>query len=132
MTTGVEIAGLTLAAFPVLLGGLSSYVSGVQTIKQYRTLDSERTIFRLTLEELFVAADVVESEELHRMINDPSDVLWRAPESDRMLRENLGSSYESCIREIRAIHQAILALEENLRLDIVRPKSKVKAEIVHL
>jgi hypothetical protein len=36
MVTGIETAGLVLAAFPLVVNGLGSYVAGADTLRRWR------------------------------------------------------------------------------------------------
>lgn len=81
MVTGVEVAGLALATFPLVISGLSHYVEGLETIRSWRqfrrelrtysiAFETERVWYLDTLEELLEG--IVESnEELASMVADP-------------------------------------------------------------
>ena len=104
MVTGIETAGLVLAAFPLLISALEHYVSGIETIhrwrrfkrelaKYVRRLETQRIWVVDTLEELLDGI-VNSNEELAPLINDPNGPSWRDPEHDRKVRLRLGSTYD--------------------------------------
>lgn len=104
MASGFELAGVVLAAFPIVVKGLGAYVDGVQAIKYWRRygwelrsyarrLRSQRVRYINTLELLFDG--VLESEdELATLVNDPAGASWHEPRYDKMLRSRLDHSYE--------------------------------------
>ena len=77
MVTGVETAGLVLAAFPLIVKGLEAYIEGIQKIKQLRDfrkllksysvqLSTQQAIFQQTFQVLLEAADI-EPDQLQIM-----------------------------------------------------------------
>ena len=128
MVTGVETAGLVLAAFPVLVAGLNSYVDGVRTIKRWKRfseildeyavqISSHQTWFRQTIEQLLDKANIVESEELEAMMGDPGGKLWQKPEYDEVLRVFLGHSHMSYMQTIRALDKTLANMCHRLGFD---------------
>lgn len=103
--SGIEIAGLSLAVFPVLVNGLNQLVAGIETIhrwkrykirlKEYVTsLESALAWFQDTLDELL--GDIVPSdEEVKRMLREPGGGMWKKPEYEEKLRVRLDRSYQS-------------------------------------
>jgi len=74
MVTGVEIAGLALATFPIAVDGLRRMVEGVETIKYWRRyrvkleeyacdLEAGRVYYLDTLEELLMGIVVLHGED---------------------------------------------------------------------
>ncbi|KAG8527157.1 uncharacterized protein KY384_008587 [Bacidia gigantensis] len=128
MVTGVETAGLVLAAFPLLVKGISDYLEGIQKVKQLRnfrqilesycnTLEAEEMLFRRTIELTLDQADVLEPHRLTEMMADSKHTLWRDTERERALREFLGPSYDVFMQTLKALNVYISALREKLKLD---------------
>ena len=102
MVTGVETAGLVLAAFPLLIKGIKGWVDGVEAFRQWRNarrelksysvrLQSQQVTCLDTLEQLL--ADIVQSEkDLSDMLADPRGKLWQTPLYERRLEARLDRS----------------------------------------
>ena len=127
MVTGVETAGLVLAAFPLIVDGLSHYVDGARTIRRFfkfqETLDvyfikltTQESLFRRSLEVLFVRAGMVESEELDLMIHDPKCDLWKDSRRDTCLRSFLGSTYRAYLETVKSLSKTCAVMQERLML----------------
>ena len=100
MVTGIETAGLVLAAFPIVVHGLSRYVEGVETIRYWRRfrrqvadyarkLENQRIRYLDTLEELLDGI-VKSNDDLATLINEPTCSAWQDDEYERRLRQRLG------------------------------------------
>ena len=115
MATGIETAGLVLAAFPVLIKGIKAWVEGVETVKQWRTarrdlksyavrLQSQQVTCVDTLEQLL--SDIVQSEkDLSVMLEDPGGELWQRPVYKKRLGARLDRSCDPFLQtlsEVRA------------------------------
>ena len=104
MPIGLEVAGVVLATFPLLLKGLKAYVEAIQTVKLWRRykfelrgyaqrLSSQSVRYINTLETLFDG--IVESEEeLAALIYDPDGDAWQQPKYDSALRYRLDHGYD--------------------------------------
>ena len=103
MVTGVETAGLVLAAFPILVDGLSHWVKGVETIRRWQMIRRELDSYALrlqtqsvtyldTLEQLLVGI-VQSNEEMTAMLTEPGGASWQNQEYDRVLQLRLDRSY---------------------------------------
>jgi hypothetical protein len=129
MVTGVETAGLVLAAFPLVVNGLGSYVAGANTLHKWRNermygrelkhlqrqLETQRVIYLNTLEELFTG--IVHSDaERALLINDPSGPRWKRKEYDTLFREKLGQSYDAYLATVNELRESITLLKEKTSL----------------
>lgn len=127
MATGIEVAGVALAVFPLLAKGLSQVVSGIKNIKQWKRyklklqeyadiLESASVCFLDTLEELL--GDIVNSdEELALLLETPVGPLWQKPEYDERLRERLGRSYSWYLKTVSTLVEELKTMCEKLGVD---------------
>ena len=107
--SGIEVAGIALAVFPILVNGLNHVVAGIETIKHWKRykiklrdyadiLQSAEVYLGDTLYELL--SDIVHSDdELKLMLSDPGGALWKQSYYERRLRERLDRSYTSYLQD---------------------------------
>ena len=127
MASGVETAGLVLAAFPLLVKGVTAYLDGIRTIKYWRRytrelrgyarrLKSQRVRYINTLELLFDG--IVETEdELAALIAEPGGDLWRKPRYQRCLAARLDHSFDHFIDIVQSMQESMEELREKMGLD---------------
>ena len=97
--SGIELAGILLALFPIVVDGISSFVEGTRNIRYWRRyraqvktysqrIELQRAAYLNALEELL--ADIVHSDdELTLLLVDPTGDAWKSPEYDGELRRCL-------------------------------------------
>lgn len=124
MASGIETAGLVLAAFPVIVKGLSYYADGLQKIQYWRRyrrelanyarrLRSQRVRYLNMLESLFDG--IVESEEeLAALVEDPAGPLWKKAKYDKALSARLDHSYEHFLDSLKAMMETLDAMTAKL------------------
>ena len=117
--SGIEVAGLVLGAFPIVISGLHHFIEGVETIKTWkryqrelsrhsRSLEVQHSLLSNTIAKLF--EDIVQSsDEFELLMRDPAGSFSRRPHYEEALRNRLDRSYDN----FRAILDAIL---EDLQL----------------
>lgn len=125
--SGIEVAGIALAVFPILVDGLVHFVDGVQTIKHWRRyrirlqdyadrLRSQKVYYEDTLEGLLEG--LVQSEdELADLLAQPRGISWKKPEYETKLRQRLGRSRETYLRTSDKMVNALEAMCEALGVD---------------
>lgn len=127
MVTGVETAGLVLAAIPLMIEGLRCYIHGCETIKRYwklrELLESYLTklmgfqyVLHDTITELFLQADLLDMGALEEFLKSPTDEPWKRPENEVQLRLHLGVKYETYTKTIEGIKRLMSEISERLRL----------------
>ena len=101
--SGLEVAGIALAIFPILASALVRSVDGIQTIKNWRrisikledyadTTQTQNIYYLNTLEELL--SDIVQShEDIEVLIREPRGDLWKSPQYKERLKLRLDRSY---------------------------------------
>ena len=122
--SGIEIAGLVLAAFPVIVQGLQQISESVGTVKSWkrsrhelnnycRTLESEKIALRNTIELLFEGILQLD-EELEAAISDPEGAL---SQYEMKLKCRLGNSYPIYIRLMENLLKMLKSAQEELEID---------------
>jgi hypothetical protein len=137
MVTGVETAGLILAAFPLLVSGLTAYSKGVSTIRDWhgyrrilrqyaRDIEGERVAFLNTLEELFIG--IARSEdEVKLLIENAGGPVWRNDDYDSKLRARLDRSYDIYLSKLSDLREALETLIKKLDIPFGKVSSTVSA-----
>ncbi|KAI4141992.1 MAG: hypothetical protein LQ341_003350 [Variospora aurantia] len=125
--SGIEVAGVALAVFPILVGGVHRMVEGIEDIKRWRRyklkleeyasiLESAGVYFLDTLEELL--NDIVPpDEELEPLIQEPLGTLWKKPQYDLKLRDRLDRSYKSYLKTVQTLVEKLHTMREKLGID---------------
>ncbi len=126
MVTGVEAAGLVMAAFPLVVSALQSYLEGLESIRHWwryakllkhfiRILDTERTKFENVCEEHLYEA--FGGSELSRLLEDPGGPRWSQPSLLEKLRNLLGRSFQPYLDAAMDTREILQAFEKKLELD---------------
>ncbi|RPB25171.1 hypothetical protein L211DRAFT_806386 [Terfezia boudieri ATCC MYA-4762] len=129
MVTGLELAGLILATFPLIISGLDAYENGFQTMKEWSRFRKEYLVFMTALgkQKLFFRQNIttlldpiVKSEDhMMRLLEDPAGKEWKDPELDDMLRrrlEGLEETYECYMETVCSILALLEKLKGKLKL----------------
>jgi hypothetical protein len=122
--SGIEIAGLVLGAFPVLLYALESYRKSAEgltewwriqrTVKKCRQdLQYHRILFEGNLER-FLLPLVVDDDELQTLMADPAGEGWEDPELEVRLKQRLPKSYDLFIDIMEGIQELVESLKKEL------------------
>lgn len=139
MVTGLEIAALVLAIFPIVISGLEHYGSGLRSIKEWIKFDAEFTLFMNALcrQQIFfrqnmeiLLSSVVESDyDMARMLDDPHDKGWQDLSVETRLRARLSGSqeYECYMAIVWTILQVLEKLQRKLKLTDDAPVSVMLA-----
>ncbi|KAL9633193.1 MAG: hypothetical protein Q9164_004845 [Protoblastenia rupestris] len=104
MASGIEIAGVILATFPLLISGIEHYENGFQPIKEWirfrgefatfmNALIRQKIFFRQNIEDLL--SPIISSEyEMSLMLDHPGGSAWSDNELNDKLRRRLPGKYE--------------------------------------
>lgn len=137
--SGLEIAGLVLGLYPLIVSALEHYrhvhkAAGLlaRFESEYRkVLDDakdEQLIFRLTLEELLLPLTTNQSfneGDLEALLSDLSHPNWNDENLQHALRERLGSTHDRFIEIVDSLH----SLLSQLLLTLVKDKPELQARI---
>ena len=118
--SGVNITGLVLGLFPVLISALQQYQllmgkaksslnfrASVTTI--CKDFDRQQTYFRVFMEELLEDLDVDPA-----IFSGQNDVSWTNDSTTAALEEKLSDSYPAMISSLNAIHSCLLEAQKEL------------------
>jgi hypothetical protein len=131
MVTGIEIAGLALAAAPLIISAIEHYREGLEPFKiwaRYRrelgllrdVLDMETAKLLNTCEQLLQS--IVPQAELHELITHPGGPQWQDPILQDKLKELLAWSYTSFISALGEIKDTLDELHEKFDLKGIEGK----------
>ena len=132
MATGIEIAGLVLAAFPVIISLLEHSGEGYEFIRNWSNARTDfqdfktdfirsKILFRQHIEVLL--SPVIDNDgELAYMLEHPDDSRWKGYSLEIKLRERLSGKdeYENLITTIA--NTADLLQETQGQIDITDPE----------
>ena len=124
--SGIEIAGLVLGAFPVLIEALQKYRAGADMLDdwwRYRTayLKSEQQLkvagvfFEGNVERLLLPIVIDDLERKH-LIDNPKAELWTNLDLESRLKNSLPKSYDVVLHTIVSICECIECLRREFGL----------------
>ena len=127
MVSGVETAGLVLAAFPIIVDGLNRWAKGVETMRRWRKIRRELESYALrlqnqkvtyldTLEQLLVGI-VQSNEEMAAMLAEPGGTIWQSQVYDQNLQNRLDRSYEPFRATLTHMNMALKDLEKSVGIE---------------
>ena len=125
--SGIEVAGLVLAVFPIVVSGLRHFTDGLETIKSWkryhkelskyaRTLETQSIVFLNTTERLFEGI-IQSNDELEAFMKDAGQASFRNQRYEERLRMRLGDSYDNYNRIVMDILNALKATGKELGID---------------
>lgn len=130
--SGVEtVIGLVLGALPLAISSCEHWrdvaekydrVSNFKKhfINLYKHLYREQIVFRLQLTTLLlplVNNEVIEEDDIERLIDDSRDPLWTDPNVSQAIRARLGKAYEGYFQALKDTEQDCLELLTSLNFD---------------
>ena len=133
--SGIEVAGIALAVFPVLVHGMTCFVDGIQTIRYWRRyrvrlqdyadiLETQMAYYQDTLEELLTG--IVQSEdEIRDLMEVPRGAMWKKAEYEEKFRQRLGHSHAIYLKMADRLVNALNSMCEKLGID---PSGKVSTK----
>lgn len=124
MVTGVEVAGLALAIFPVVLRCLQFYLKSFQEAKKWwryikvaksliQDLEMEKMKFENICEELLF--EIVEPAELDLLLAQPGGPRWQIPHLQIALKNGLGRSFGIYLETVSAVKDTLDSLQTRLQ-----------------
>lgn len=122
--SGVEIAGLILGAFPLLIHALEHYGKGAELLTDWWRIQRAYTKCKQDLEyhkilfegnvEQFLLPLVVDDDELKTLLEDPAGEAWEAEELEVRLKERLPKSYGVFLNIMKDINELMEGLKKEL------------------
>ena len=133
--SGIEVAGIALAVFPIIIKGISHFTEGIEMIKRWRqyrirlqnyanVVETQYVYYLDTIEGLLI--DIVDSEDdMARLMSHPRGVDWQSSVYAQRLQQRLDRSYEVYVRTIKTMVQNLSAMCRKLGVttsgDVSRP-----------
>lgn len=122
--SGVEAAGLVLAAFPLLISALEDYRQGFEVLEDWwqiqreykkckQNLKLQKLVFEENLEEL-LRPIVRDEDELSLLLADPGGGKWKDRGLEQDLKERLPKSYEIYLEIIDEVNRVMENLKDEL------------------
>lgn len=122
--SGIEIAGLLLGAFPLLISALEHYRQSAEVFedlwrikREYRKCKNEIKLQEIDFEtnlKRFLLPLVVDDNEIAALIAEPGGMKWKDPALEDMLKNRLPKSYELFLDTINDIKSTVDGLKEEL------------------
>jgi hypothetical protein len=124
--SGLEIAGLALGAFPVLLRLLDDYRKGAEAAGDWwqirrayeewkHDLDYHWTIFEVNSK--LILTPLMDDDELNQFLAKPIGETWKDKVWEAKLRKRLPDTYDAVLRTIVEIHGIVQSLKKELGAD---------------
>lgn len=126
---GIEVAGIVLAAFPLVVSGLQHFTEGVNTVKSWswksyqrelinytRTIRTEGTYCLDTLEVL-LSGIIKSDDEYDALKKDPGGALWQKPEYQGQLKRRLDHNYDNYMDTMKIMLRTLKIVREKLGVD---------------
>lgn len=122
--SGIEIAGLVLGAFPLLLYALDNYRKGAEGLtewwriqrtfkKCHQDLSYHQILFEGNVER-FLLPLVVDDDELRALMADPAGEGWEDAELETRLQQRLPKSYSLFLSILGDINDLVESLKKEL------------------
>ena len=140
--SGVEIAGLLLGSFPLLISALEHYRASAEVLedwwqikKEYKKCKNEIKLQELAFEsnlERFLLPLVVDDDEIGLLIADPGGALWKDPALEDTLKSRLPKSFELFLDIMHDIQEIMNGLRVELGLGRVDFQKSLEANITEV
>jgi hypothetical protein len=125
--SGIEVAGIVLGAFPLLIHALESYREGAEVLndwwnikRAYKKCRQDLSYHKLLFEgnvELFLLPLVVDEDELKVLMANPGDAAWKDPNLEKRLENRLPKSYHLFLDIVGDIKRLMEELGVELGID---------------
>ncbi|KAK3698107.1 hypothetical protein LTR37_017065 [Vermiconidia calcicola] len=139
--SGIEVAGLVLGVFPLVICALEFYQDAHKDLGQvgrfefaYRKaledVKDEQLVFLLTLEQLLLPLtrdEVLDEDGLAGVLADPKAPGWNEPDVADALQKRLGLAYSRFVEISTSLHSLISRLLVTLISDKPQLQEKIKA-----
>jgi hypothetical protein len=119
--SGVEVAGLLLGAFPLMISALEHYRASAEVLQgwwsiktEYRKCMRDLKFHKLNFEnalEEFLLPLIADEKTLQAMLEKPGGELWKDPSLEAILRQRMPKMYSSYLDTIEAMQETLEELE---------------------
>lgn len=125
--SGIEVAGLVLGAFPILIHALDRYREGAEVLmdwwriqRAYKKCRQDLSYHQLLFEgniERFLLPLVVDDDEMKALMADPAGDGWEDKELETRLQERLPKSYNLFLDIMANINELMETLKKELGIN---------------
>jgi hypothetical protein len=133
--SGIEIAGLVLGAFPLLIHALESYREGAEVVSDwwqiqsaYQKCKQDLKYHQLLFEgniERFLLPLVVDDDELKQLMENPAGTAWEDPKLEQKLQERLPRAYDTFLGVMVDINKLMESFKKALGVDNEKFRTRV-------
>ncbi|KAI4251308.1 MAG: hypothetical protein LQ352_004925 [Teloschistes flavicans] len=127
MPTGIEVAGLALAVFPIVVKGMENLIETAETLKSWRkyrmvlaeylqTIKDAGAFFIDTAEQLLEDI-IVTRDDLDALRDDPARVVLANPRYEELLKTRLDHNYDSFLKTLQKMFAALESVQKKLGLE---------------
>ena len=138
--SGIEVIGLTLGAFPLLISALEGTRRGYSEIQNWwkiqlkyrkflRAVKVQQTVFFVNLVELLQTI-VYNDDELRALLENTSGPEWQSEDLERRLKDRLPMSHGDYIATMETVKEALQNLQTELGVNKDGFQRRVAAEEV--
>lgn len=133
--SGVEVAGLILGAFPLMITALEHYRDTAEVLEGWwkikreylkcmRNLKYHKLAFEENLEELLLPL-IADEDKLQLLLEEPGGQAWKEQELEDMLKERMPKTYSSYLDTVEEMLETVQALEDALGMNKVHFRARV-------
>jgi hypothetical protein len=123
----MEVAGVALAVFPLVIQGISNLVEAASTVKKFkhyhrelkrdaRMIENEWTGFQLSMENL-VSCIGHSYEDSQALLKNPGGAVWSEPKFRKKLKSYLDEWYHPFVQTVEDLVEDLEVLCEKLNID---------------
>jgi hypothetical protein len=134
--SGIEIAGIVLGGFPLLISALEHYRDGAEAFSDFlnfkhvykkcrRDVKYLQLCFEGTLKDCLLPL-VVDDDALGRLVSDPLGKEWKDQSLETLLKKRLPESYGLYMEMIEEINDIMAKLKEELVVEEVISGAEVR------
>ncbi len=134
--SGLEIAGVVLGAFPILLSALEGYRKLARTAglwfnireehqKCKNEVNAQRVAFTVNLKRLLLPLDINDTE-MSRLLNAPGGEEWNDATITLKIQEHLRESYSVFMETAENMRNVAEELKEEMAVDKGRLQQKIQ------
>jgi hypothetical protein len=117
--SGIEVAGIVLAVLGTLIQGVGGYnevITGRDVNLLVESLKDNKIMFSNSIE--YLLRSVSPTEELTRLLNDPTGNQWRDADLDHRVIAHLGQDAEIILQKIGDIYATLDRLQRKLPVSL--------------
>lgn len=119
--SGLEVAGLILGIFPVLVEGAKIAVAHASQFKKLKVwrfqleslrgeLSTQKTLFTNLV--TLLLQDIIDAVAVSELLRDAHSSSWKEEDNEKRLRDRLGNSYETVCRLLEDLSNELDSLQQ--------------------